>query len=109
MNRHLIAATAGSLLAATALAGPDWEEGLCGSGDAGFNPLNAQVPKGQPPFSDLNSISGVLEGFGVAGSDHQDMYVIYIDNVSTFLAATLGPVDVELVVTCRRSARSTSS
>ncbi len=83
-------------LAPVAAAGPDWEEGSLGTGDAGSLPGDAQVPKGQPPLTDLLSLSGNLTGFGLLGTDFQDLYIIYIDEPLDFLVITGTGLSVQL-------------
>ena len=81
------------LLPATlAVAGPDWEEGEQGTGDAGALGSEAQVPKGQQPFTtNLATLSGALGADLLAGTDAQDMYVIYVDTPALFTATVTGP------------------
>ncbi|MEC9373721.1 MAG: hypothetical protein VYC34_07750, partial [Planctomycetota bacterium] len=73
---------------AAALAGPDWIEG----GDAGSSPGTAQAPA----VAGLRSIAGSLTGFDVplrGDGDFEDVYLIEIKDVDSFIAETDGSLD----------------
>ena len=72
-------------LASAAMAGPDWEEGSQGTGDAGNLPGSAQVPKGQPPLTPLSSLTGSFQD-AINGGDTEDMYLVYITDPDDFSA-----------------------
>lgn len=82
------AAIVASALTVSTQAGPDWEEGSFGSGDAGRLPESAQIPFG-PPLGDLMHISGQLTGMAELGEDDfQDMFGIWISTPMIFSAST---------------------
>ena len=80
-----------TLLILAALSGPDWEEGSLNTGDAGNLPDIGQVPQGQPPFSDMNSIGGELEGFSPGPPDLQDLFSAARTKGKTVLVEFSGP------------------
>lgn len=75
-------AVAGMALAASAYAGPTWDEQINGGGDAGQLPGTAQITSGSGP---LTAITG-MTGFG----DDVDMYWITITDAAAFSASTVG-------------------
>jgi len=86
----LVAVGATGLLAAPALAGPDWVE----IGDAGSSVLTAQAPLRPPGAPQLTSISGTLGGPGI---DEEDLYVVRITDPVMF-SMTTGSADFNPVL-----------
>lgn len=77
-----------SLVCATAVAGPEWEEP---TGDAG-NTLGTAISVGTETGGPVNIIRGKLEGNAGGGGfvegDFQDMFRIYIENPADFMIET---------------------
>lgn len=78
MNWPITATWFAALLAGSAWAGPDWVE----IGDAGNRIETAQPPRGM--VGNLNTITGVLRGEGLVGSDFEDLYFIRIADPEKF-------------------------
>lgn len=92
MNRSTAAVCTLAITATgLAVAGPDWTE----VGDAGSLLESAQTPLG---IGQISSIAGSLGGRG-EGGDFEDMYIIAVDEPSSFRIELLKPsFDAQLFV-----------
>lgn len=95
IEAKLFAGAAVGALAASACAGPEWEEPMGALNDAGETPATAQFPAGLGAIGRIRGeLSGVFPRAGLGGpvtaEDFQDVYVIFINDPQEFVATTDG-------------------